>query len=380
MGAGHRAWWSSLLILRTTLQRSTLYLERVEPMQILRKLEDSWSFFFSFTSPSNSQDPSTELIRFKRSNGFTFPRFPHQSIHKSEFREPMGWSWVRLPYTGMLSRCVLTHLNGACAHYIMVSKFHWKPFWLATQRDPQNDWTATQTVWTMTYSHRPHWVLCSMDTFATSLSAKLIHDCHGDLSTFLWHGTTTPIRGEGGGVQDGHSYCVQHARGPGLYGWVATIHCHGDRPKQSDYYLQDPLEAILVIFGRRALIFFVWKLLEKYEKSHHLCAHAQWWSPWRGKNVEKGHLAPSNLTVLLRQDPLDLSFWSFLTFFHHRIEKVERHLLWKFHKKNSKTKVVKCATELARLHKASIQSCTQNRPSPKVQSRAREIEFNFFTA
>ena len=26
----------------------------------------------------------------------------------------------------------------------MVSKFQWKPFWLATQRDPQNDWTATQ--------------------------------------------------------------------------------------------------------------------------------------------------------------------------------------------------------------------------------------------
>ena len=42
-----------------------------------------------------------------------------------------------------------------------------------------------------------------------------------------------------------------------------------------------PLEAILVIFRRRALIFFVWKLLEKNEKWHHLCAHAQWWSPWR---------------------------------------------------------------------------------------------------
>ena len=54
---------------------------------------------------------------------------------------------------------------------------------------------------------------------------------------------------------------------------------------------QDPLEAILVIFGCRALIFFfVWKLLEKYEKWHHFCA------PWRRKNVEKGHLAPSNLT------------------------------------------------------------------------------------
>ena len=36
----------------------------------------------------------------------------------------------------------------------------------------------------------------------------------------------------------------------------------------------------------------------------------------------------------LRQDPpLDLSFWSFLTFLHHGIEEVERHLLWKFYKK-----------------------------------------------
>ena len=37
----------------------------------------------------------------------------------------------------------------------------------------------------------------------------------------------------------------------------------------------------------------------------------------------------------LRQDPppLDLSFWSFLTFLHYGIEDVERHLLWKFYKK-----------------------------------------------
>ena len=31
--------------------------------------------------------------------------------------------------------------------------------------------------------------------------------------------------------------------------------------------------------------------------------------------------------------PLDLSFWSCSTFLHHGMEKVERHLLWKFHKK-----------------------------------------------
>ena len=35
--------------------------------------------------------------------------------------------------------------------------------------------------------------------------------------------------------------------------------------------------------------------------------------------------------------------------------------------KNTKDKLVKCATEVVRLHKVSIQSCTQNRPSPKVQ-------------
>ena len=29
--------------------------------------------------------------------------------------------------------------HGACAHYVMVSKFQWAPFWLATQRDPQSD-------------------------------------------------------------------------------------------------------------------------------------------------------------------------------------------------------------------------------------------------
>ena len=34
-------------------------------------------------------------------------------------------------------------------------------------------------------------------------------------------------------------------------------------------------------------------------KGLHFCAHAQWWSPWRRKNVEKGHLALPNLQFLL---------------------------------------------------------------------------------
>ena len=33
--------------------------------------------------------------------------------------------------------------NEACADLVMVSKYR-KPFWLATQRDPQNDWTGWQ--------------------------------------------------------------------------------------------------------------------------------------------------------------------------------------------------------------------------------------------
>ena len=33
-----------------------------------------------------------------------------------------------------------------------------------------------------------------------------------------------------------------------------------------------------------------------------LCAHAQWRSPLRGKNVEKGQLAPSNLTLFISCD------------------------------------------------------------------------------
>ena len=34
--------------------------------------------------------------------------------------------------------------RGSCVHYVVVSKFQWKPFWLATQLYPQNDWTGWQ--------------------------------------------------------------------------------------------------------------------------------------------------------------------------------------------------------------------------------------------
>ena len=99
-------------------------------------------------------------------------------------------------------------------------------------------------------------------------------------------------------------------------------------------------------------------------------------SAWRDSSP-RDEIEPTALPmgVLLKAGPppLDLSFWSFLTFLHHGIEEVERQLLWKFYKKNSKEKLVKCATEVGRLHRVSIQSCTQNRPSPKVQSLSRDL-------
>ena len=59
------------------------------------------------------------------------------------------------------------------------------------------------------------------------------------------------------------------------------------------------LEAILVIFGPSLLIvLFESSKLRKITKWHNFCVHAQWWSPWRPKNVEKVpglHLASSNL-------------------------------------------------------------------------------------
>ena len=84
-------------------------------------------------------------------------------------------------------------------------------------------------------------------------------------------------------------------------------------------------------------------------------------------------------SVSLRQDPLDLRFWSFLTFLHHGIEQVERHLLWKFHKKiqrkswsNVPPKLLACL--LIRFLYKTVHKIGRLRKF----NRARETEFNCF--
>ena len=45
------------------------------------------------------------------------------------------------------------------------------------------------------------------------------------------------------------------------------------------------------------------------------------------KNLHFSFLPSHFRLSLLKAGPLDLSFWSFLTFLHHGIEEVERHFL-----------------------------------------------------
>ena len=62
----------------------------------------------------------------------------------------------------------------------------------------------------------------------------------------------------------------------------------------------------------------------------------RWSSDFQGLflvKIRKMAQGSIDLSTLDPPPPLDLSFWSFLTFLHHGIEEVERHLLWKFYKK-----------------------------------------------
>ena len=74
--------------------------------------------------------------------------------------------------------------------------------------------------------------------------------------------------------------------------------------------------------------------------------------------------------LLLRQDPpliwVLVIFDFFAPWYRRRREASFVKIWWE----NSKETLVKCATKVARFHKVSIQSCKQNRPSPKVQSRS----------
>ena len=81
-------------------------------------------------------------VRYRFVERFAMAALP--ALSRQDLRPPPPdlSFWSSLPF---LPDCVVNiRKDGACGLYVMVSNFQWKPFWLATQQDPQNDWTATQ--------------------------------------------------------------------------------------------------------------------------------------------------------------------------------------------------------------------------------------------
>ena len=103
--------------------------------------------------------------------------------------------------------------------------------------------------------------------------------------------------------------------------------------------------------------FFIWLLRSA-------CLRKHWYKIW-----EKSIWYFYHARATLRQDPW-FELLVIFDFFAPSYRKGREASSVKISEKNSKEKLVKCATEVGRLHKVSIQSCTQNRLSPKVQSRS----------
>ena len=79
----------------------------------------------------------------------------------------------------------------------------------------------------------------------------------------------------------------------------------------------------------------------------------------------------------IRQDPLDLSFWSFLTFLHHDIEDVEASSVNNFVKKIQRKSWSNVPPKLLTCLRFLYKVVHKNGRLRKF-NRSREIEFNFF--
>ena len=101
----------------------------------------------------------------------------------------------------------------------------------------------------------------------------------------------------------------------------------------------------------------------EYRLVHKVQDFARFFEAWKTRML---------LKVSLRQDPPWFEFLVIFDFFAPWYRRGREASSVKICLKNSKEKLVKCATEGSRLHMVSIQSCTQNRPSPKVQSLSRD--------
>ena len=96
---------------------------------------------------------------------------------------------------------------------------------------------------------------------------------------------------------------------------------------------------------------------------------------WVQRNYWEGRNACA--IILFGRTPSWFEFWSFLTFLHHGIEKVERHLLWKFHKKILRKSWSNVPPKLLAFLRF-LYKVVHKIGSLRKFSRALKIEFNFF--
>ena len=112
-------------------------------------------------------------------------------------------------------------------------------------------------------------------------------------------------------------HCRSHVRflPPFFYGWLRIVRFQRPLIVLATYNIEGGVENVQYATNHKRTFFYGWLRIVRFQ---------------RPLNIASTFV----LNNRLRQDPLlDLSFWSFLTFLHHGIEKVKRHLLGKFHKK-----------------------------------------------
>ena len=115
---------------------------------------------YSWFLPKKGMDHSVPLICFSYIKSLCSSFIPHSRRITDEtdnffdnfYHHCKVQRWTEMSNTSTKMCCNKKHqleveggggiYNGACAYYVMVSKIQWKPFWLADQLYPQNDWTG----------------------------------------------------------------------------------------------------------------------------------------------------------------------------------------------------------------------------------------------
>ena len=329
--------------------------------------------------------------------------------------------------------------NGGRVHYVIVSRLQWKPFWLATPFYPKMTWLGGKMVWTMTCAHMPHYAcifclfvvrwrtprgswrsMAGLKQHSALLTlSSLISSSHSHLHMYSYPAIckhTLILVLEWMKILDSlvfgcpfeqayvaskcnaeHSFCP--SSGSCRFCFVSSV-C---------VTLSVVLYLVIVLFLETFSPFLLVKIplvLLRNTSGKTACPVMRGWKKLKDYTAwcltACGAHQPGTQSVSLNSSlsqavitgslptiiqpwtegmtpPLYLSFWSFLTFLHHGIEEVERHLLWKFHEKIQRKSWSNVPPKLLACIKFLYKVVHKNGHLRKF-NHAREIEFNFFIA